>query len=308
MITTVTLNAAIDKTYELSSFRLDRVNRTQSVWAEPGGKGINVAKVLQVLGAPVTASGIVGGFNGDQICSRLDGLGLRHDFVRIEEESRICLNLIDQRTGGQTEILESGPEIEEADWIHFQEKFEQLANKSDYMILSGSLPKGLPVEAYAELIERARPKTRVVLDTSGPPLEKSLHAKPFMIKPNEEELAALLHQECPDESFIVETLRQWEQHGIPIMIVSLGRRGAIASINGDIYRVEAPTVQAVNPVGSGDAFTAGMVTGLFKRMDAQDTLRLAAATGAANALEKRAGFISLKHIEVLKEQIKVERI
>lgn len=308
MITTVTLNAAIDKTYEVSSFTFGQLNRTNSVFSEPGGKGLNVAKVLQILGVPVTASGIVGGYNGRQICSLLDQIGLHHQFIHIEEESRLCLNVIDEQTGHHTEILESGPVLEKEDWQSFKEKFLLLAAESEYVVLSGSLPKGLPVGAYAELIEMVRHETRVVLDTSGPALEKALDAKPFMIKPNEEELAALLNQSTLNESFIVEALRKWECFGIPVIIVSLGSRGALASIHGDLYRITSPVISAVNPVGSGDAFTAGMVTGLFKGMNAKDSLSLAAATGAANALEKRAGLISLKHVNVLKEQVKVERI
>lgn len=308
MITTVTLNAAIDKTYEVPSFRTGCLNRTMSMWAEPGGKGINVAKVLQILGVQVKASGIIGGYNGDQICSRLDRIGLHHDFIRVEEESRICLNIIDKRTGIQTEILESGPEITEEDWKKLKEKLLMVAIESEYVVLSGSLPKGLPQKTYADLVELMRPYTRVVLDTSGPALEIALEAKPFMIKPNQDELTAISSQNTLNESQIIETLKQWQRLKIPVMVVSLGSEGALASVYGKIYRVVSPKIMAVNPVGSGDAFTAGFVAGLSDGMVIKSTLALAAAAGAANALEKRTGSVSLKRFENLKKQVKVQEI
>lgn len=308
MITTVTLNAAIDKTYELPSFRIDQLNRTQSVWAEPGGKGINVAKVLQVLGAPVVVSGIVGGYNGEQICSMLNKIDLPHDFVRVADESRICLNLIDRRTGGQTEILESGPEIDQETWESLKRKLLELSLESEYIVLSGSLPRGLSQDAYAELVTMLNVHTRVVLDTSGPALEKAIAAKPFMIKPNRDELASILNTDIVNESEVIETLRKWQDLDIPIVVVSLGSQGALASVSGKIYRVVSPKISAVNPVGSGDAFTAGIVAGLNEGLDIRATLILAAAAGAANALEKRAGFVSLRRLECFKNQVEIHEI
>lgn len=306
MITTVTLNAAIDKTYEMASFHIHQVNRTKTAFSEPGGKGINVAKVLHALNVPVTASGIVGGFNGKQICMLLDEIGLQHDFVHIQDESRLCLNIIEP-AGEQTEILESGPEVSRTDWEALKEKFLQLITNSETVVLSGSLPMGLPKGAYGELIKMARLKTRVILDTSGPALEEALAAKPFMIKPNEQEFEDILGRSVSDEAEMAKILNEWKTYGIPVVVVTLGDRGAMVLANGEIYKVTAPTISAVNPVGSGDAFTAGMASGFEKGWPIEETLKLAAATGAANALEAKAGVIDLKKLERLKNEVQIEK-
>lgn len=306
MITTVTLNAAIDKTYEMASFHIHQVNRTKTAFSEPGGKGINVAKVLHALNVPVTASGIVGGFNGKQICMLLDEIGLQHDFVHIQDESRLCLNIIEP-AGEQTEILESGPGVSRTDWEALKEKFLQLITNSETVVLSGSLPMGLPKGAYGELIKMARLKTRVILDTSGPALEEALAAKPFMIKPNEQEFEDILGRSVSDEAEMAKILNEWKTYGIPVVVVTLGDRGAMVLANGEIYKVTAPTISAVNPVGSGDAFTAGMASGFEKGWPIEETLKLAAATGAANALEAKAGVIDLKKLERLKNEVQIEK-
>lgn len=306
MITTVTLNAAIDKTYEMASFHIHQVNRTKTAFSEPGGKGINVAKVLHALNVPVTASGIVGGFNGKQICMLLDEIGLQHDFVHIQDESRLCLNIIEP-AGEQTEILESGPGVSRTDWEALKEKFLQLITNSETVVLSGSLPMGLPKGAYGELIKMARLKTRVILDTSGPALEEALSAKPYMIKPNEQEFEDILGRSVSDEAEMAKILNEWKTYGIPVVVVTLGDRGAMVLANGEIYKVTAPTISAVNPVGSGDAFTAGMASGFEKGWPIEETLKLAAATGAANALEAKAGVIDLKKLERLKNEVQIEK-
>lgn len=307
MITTVTLNAAIDKTYEISSFQSHQVNRTNEVFAEPGGKGINVAKVLHTIGIPSVASGVVGGFSGKKICTLLDGIGVQHDFAHILEESRLCLNVVES-SGKQTEILESGPGVSPGDWQSFKDKFSLLVGKSEVVVLSGSLPKGLLKNAYSELIKLAQPASRVVLDTSGSALQEALSAKPFMIKPNEQEFEDMLGRKITDESDMVDTLREWDRYEIPVIVLTLGDKGAMVSLNGEIYKVTPPKITAVNPVGSGDAFTAGMASGFEKGWEIEETLTLATAAGAANALEKRAGMIDLDNLERLKGQVKIEKV
>ena len=305
LITTVTLNAAIDKTYTISSFKTGKINRTQSVLTEAGGKGLNVAKVLQILGVPVAATGIVGGYTGKQICSLLDKIDLSYDFIHLEEESRQCINIIDEQTKVNTEILEQGPHVNENDWEKFQIKLCQMAEKSKYIILSGSLPKGLPSESYSKLIKLIGSKCHVIVDSSGPALAQAIGESPYLIKPNEKEMADLLDKDRLDESAIIEAFKKID---IPVFIVSLGERGALASIHGDLYKIAVPKISALNPVGSGDAFLAGITAGLYKGLSVTDSLLLAGASGAANALEKRSGFVRLKTIEALKNEIKIVKI
>ena len=308
MITTVTLNAAIDKTYSVPAFTLERVNRIQQVVTEAGGKGINVAKVLKRLGLPVKATGVIGGFNGQFICQQLDDLGIDHEFIRIKEESRLCLNIIDPKFGSQTEILEPGPVITASEWKSIQEELIKITEKSLYIIFSGSLPRGLPEDAYAQLIKMVQ-KTgvKVVLDTSGPVLKASLSAKPYMIKPNREELAALLNKRTVSDDDILETVQQWGKQGISLSVVSLGKDGAIVFCDGTAFKVLPPVIEPVNPVGSGDSFVAGMVAGLYLGYDMAKTIELATAAAAANALEQKAGNVDLNKVEALKKEVKIKK-
>lgn len=310
MITTVTLNTAIDKTYFLKSFKSGQINRVHRMYSEPGGKGLNVAKVLHTLGVNVFATGFVGGFNGNYIETRLDQLGLKHQFVTVDGEARLCLNVVDEAQGAQTEILESGPTIGSEEWKRLQELIEELAAKSQFVVFSGSLPQGLCPDAYAQLIRIVhRHRAKAVVDTSGISLEKSLLEKPFMVKPNREELACLMNTEWIGEQDILGVMEEWSEKGeITLVIVSLGSEGSLVSYRGMFFKVSPPAVEVVNPVGCGDTLVAGVVAGLSAGQEIEETLALATAAAAANALERRAGVIAIEQVNRLKESVHIKRI
>ena len=309
MITTVTLNAAIDKTYALPSFQQGKVNRVQEVYSEPGGKGINVAKVLNTLQQEVVTTGFVGGFNGKYICARLDEMGIDHQFVQVKGESRLCLNVLDENSNTQTEILEPGPAIHRVAWERLKERVADLAAISEIVVFSGSLPKGLSADDYAQLIEIAhRHKAKPIVDTSGIALSLGLPKKPFMVKPNRDELAALLKTESLHEREIVDVMKEWHEDGIALVVVSLGSEGALVSHEGDVYKVTPPSVRAVNPVGSGDALVAGMAAGIVSGFSIEETLILATAVATANAMEDRAGCIDLDKVKRFKKAVHIKRI
>lgn len=307
MITTFTLNAAIDKTYYLSDFQTNQVNRVERVLVEPGGKGINVSKVLHKLKVPVTTSGIVAGYNGQLICSLLDKQGLFHQFHKIYGESRLCLNIISKKNNIQTEILEPGPTIRGDEWQAIQRKISELSGQSNYVIFSGSLPRGLDKDSYYDLILIAkRSGAKVILDTSGVGLIKALEAKPYLIKPNKDEFEQLVGRKLQTEADIIGALHDSRHLEIPVVIVTLGAMGALALIEEKIYKIEAPNIKAINPVGSGDAFTAGIAAGLENGIDIEETLRIATAAGAANALEEVAGNINLSLFTSFKDKARIE--
>jgi tagatose 6-phosphate kinase len=312
MITTVTLNAAIDKTYYLPSFSLGQVSRVQRMYAEPGGKGINVARVIRQLGYPVTATGIVGGHNGRFIEKTLTEQGIDHDFVRIEGESRLCLNFIDESKGTSTEVLEQGPAISAKTWQFFQTKLARLAAHSRIVCFSGSLPQGVPDDGYALLIQMVKQAGALAfVDTSGIPLIQAMTAKPDFVKPNEHEITSLL--KTVDEGGIggvdwSERLLQLHHQGIPRITVSLGAAGSISTYGGALYRVKAPVIDAVNTVGCGDSFVAGMAIATARNLPIDAALQLATAAASANALTDRAGYVHPQDVERLTTQIIVERL
>jgi tagatose 6-phosphate kinase len=309
MITTITLNTAIDKTYYLSRFALNKLNRVDKQLDEPGGKGINVSKVLDTYNLPVTTSGFVGGYNGKFITSQLESRGFHHDFVQVNEESRCCLNIIDDENLVQTEIVEAGPTISQNEWEEMKKKVAKLSAVSQCMIFSGSLPKGLPSDAYSHLLRIAKGNgAKTFLDTSGEALSHSLDAIPFFIKPNEDELKNYLGKDQLTEKDVFQVMDAWSQKGISVIVVSRGEKGAFISYNGVKFAAAPPDIKAVNPVGCGDALVAGMAIGIYKQLPIEDQIKFSIAVSAAAAIETRAGSVSVDNVSRFVDMVSVKEI
>jgi tagatose 6-phosphate kinase len=309
MLTTVTLNAAIDKTYFLNSFPLGKVSRAQTMRVNPGGKGLNVARVAGQLGQPVLATGFVGGYNGRFIMDELNRQGIAHDFVQVEGESRLCLNMIDLSNRSSTEVLEPGPEITVEQVEEMKRKIRQLAAKSAIVALSGSVPRGTPTSIYAELITIAKAEgARVFLDASGDALMAGIAAVPEMIKPNEDEVERIIGKKLEREEDLFDSVRELMVRGIKRVIVTLGAAGSLAGVDGRLYRIRAPKLNAVNTVGCGDSFVAGMASAVLQGMNVEDSLRLATAAGSANALTEEAGNVRQEDVDALFKQTVIERL
>ncbi|MDF2661559.1 MAG: 1-phosphofructokinase [Paenibacillus sp.] len=309
LITTVTLNAAIDKTYYMEKFPLGKVSRVSTMISVPGGKGINVARVAHQLGGEVLASGFVGGSNGAYIVKELDKSGISSDFVEVEGESRLCLNMIDQSESTSTELLEPGPVITGEQIAEMKAKIGLLAAKSAIVAFSGSLPKGAPASLYAELIGIAKAAgAQAFLDTSGDALLEGVRAQPYFIKPNEDEVEKLIGRKLEQESDVYGAIRQLMEQGIGCVVVTLGAGGSVAGYGGRLYRVRAPRIEAVNPVGSGDSFVAGMAVATAAGRTFDQAIRLATACGTANALNVQAGDVRQDDVERLLGQVQVDLI
>ncbi|WP_438448601.1 1-phosphofructokinase family hexose kinase [Gorillibacterium sp. sgz5001074] len=309
MITTVTLNATIDKTCFLGSLEIGRVNRVPVMHTAPGGKGINAARVAHQLGCPVLATGFVAGFNGSYIESELSRTGILHDFVKVQGESRVSLNIIDQFSGLTTEILEQGPTVGDDEILSMKDKLRQLASESSIIAINGSLPLGAPANLYADFIEIARQEGALtVLDASGPALLAGIEAIPTCVKPNEHEIADILGRTPASDSEIADAVRHLMDKGIACVAVTLGSRGALAGMNGAIFRVRIPELHAVNAVGCGDSFVGGLCMGLYKKQGPEECIRLAAAAATADALTEEAGSIRLDDVKSLMGRIDLEPI
>ncbi|WP_379131703.1 1-phosphofructokinase [Paenibacillus sp. sgz500958] len=307
MITTVTLNAAVDKTYYVDKMVAGKVHRVSRVISEPGGKGNNVAKVVKLLGGEVTASGFVAGSNGAFIDHRLQEYGILTSFVSAKGESRTCLNIIDVSSNSSTELLEQGPEIDPIHLDRFKKRLVELSLTSKYVVLSGSLPLGVPATTYSELIHIVQStNARVYLDTSGPALGEGLQAKPHFVKPNEEELAQWSGKEKMSDEQIVDAAAKLAGKGIRQVCVTLGARGTIAFIDGIGYRAIPPYVEAVNTVGCGDSFVAGMVFAEEQGESAAQRLRVATAAACSNALSSKAGHFNNDVYQMYLHQVKIE--
>lgn len=309
MITTVTMNAAIDKTYITPSFSIDKLHRVQEMYAFAGGKGINVARVIHALKEPVTASGIIAGYNGRFIEAALDQEGIPHQFVAVQGESRLCLAITDTNAGTVTELLEAGPTLTEEDVAQMKHTIAQLASCSTHVVMSGSLPQGCSPAFYRNCMDIIREQGAIpVLDTSGDALISGIEGRPQLIKPNEHEVLKLTGRDQADDESILEAIDAVMKQGVQNVVVSLGEHGALAGMNNRIYRVTIPKVEVVNTVGSGDSMIAGVVVGNKRGLLPEEQLKLGAACGTANALTPAAGMVSLSQVQELMKSITVQQI
>ena len=308
MILTVTLNPAIDKVYEVTSFAVGKVFRPSNMWVTAGGKGLNVSRVATILGAQVVATGFLGGSNGQFIRAQISKQGIKDAFVEVEGETRICIAINDPILNTSTEVLEPGPTISAAEQEKFLQGFRDLAAQVDIVTISGSLPKGVSTDFYGKLVEICHSlNKRVLLDTSGIALTASLVAHPFMIKPNASELEAIVGKELVTESDVLQAAQELHQRGVDIVCVTLGGDGCIAVTNDDVYRLTAPTIEIVSAVGSGDSFVAGCAVAFTQGQDLVEVLKMGMACGMANTQFAQTGYVTAELVEQFKQQVVVQR-
>ncbi|HUV04261.1 MAG TPA: 1-phosphofructokinase [Armatimonadota bacterium] len=309
VILTVTLNAAVDKTYTVENFAIDRVHRPSSWRIVPGGKGINVARVYREVGGEAVATGFIGGHNGDYILQGMREEGLKSDFVRTAGESRVCIAILDPIGKTQTELNEVGPAVTDEEVRRLNLKFESLVPGMQFAVFSGSIPPGVVNSIYRELTELARHyDVPCVLDTSGAPLAEALVAKPFMAKPNVHELSAVVGRQLGTVEEATEAAREVNRRGVDIVIVTLGRDGALAATSEGVWRARPPEIPFVSAVGSGDALAAAFLHVLATGGSVPEALRFGVGAGAANAMTFGAGFCRREDIVQLAEQTEVAEL
>ncbi|MBZ2175511.1 1-phosphofructokinase [Schnuerera sp. xch1] len=308
MILTVTLNPSIDRRYNINEFQKGKIFRTNDFQYTPGGKGLNVSKVVKVFGEPVVATGFLGGMSGNYIEEKLDTMNIGHSFVSIDGETRSCMAILSD-DGSQTEILESGPTIAQKDIGRFYDLYKKLIKDFNIICASGSVPNGVNVDVYKDLISIAnREGKKFILDTTGQALRKGLGASPYLIKPNKEELENLIGDTVFSEDDIIRGVKFVLEKGVKIVAVSLGSEGSLIFNDNYMYRIKVPTVKAVNPVGSGDSMIAGFAVSLNRNYDFESMLKLASACGTANAMEKETGKVDIDNINKLMKETFIEKI
>ncbi|QQZ08527.1 tagatose-6-phosphate kinase [Heyndrickxia vini] len=310
MILTVTMNPSVDIFYPIDGFELDDVNRVEMVRKTAGGKGLNVARVVAQMEEEVLATGVLGGTIGDYIIQELTKCNIQNNFLKINQESRNCIAVL--HDGMQTEILEAGPTLSYAEGAAFLEKFANLLTSVTIVIISGSLPKGLPNNFYQKMVEISREKNiPVVVDSAGEPLRQVLlhQVKPFAIKPNTAELSHMLGMKVDAD---IDSLKRAVNHelltGIEWIVVSMGSEGAFVKHADNYYRVTIPQIDVVNPVGSGDATVAGLAVALKHDQTVETLLKTAMTTGMLNTMEAGTGYINFTKFKQLFDTVKVEII
>lgn len=308
MILVVNLNASVDKRYEMADLEKGSVMRAAHVENTPGGKGIHVANVVTKLNEQCLATGFLGGKTGEFIEEKLKEYNITQDFVKIQGETRECLAIITDDLV-QTEILEPGPGVTEEEKDRLIEKYKELLKSCDMVVTSGSMPRNVPKDFYKTLIEIAHSyDKKFLLDTSGDSLRLGMEAKPFFIKPNKDEIEALTGRKVQSDEDVIREIKELQGKGIELVAVSLGSKGAMAGYKGKIYKVTPPKVKAVNPVGSGDSFVAGIAVAMERGYSIEEVLRYASACGTANAMEKETGSVQKEVVESLLKDVEVTTI
>lgn len=308
MILTITLNPSVDRRYVVNGFEKGKVFRAEEVQYTPGGKGINVTKVIKSLGEPVMATGFLGGRSGEYIKDELDSMDIQHNFIGINGETRTCIAILSEDKS-QTEVLEGGPNISEEEIENFFEMYSDVIRDCEIICASGSLPEGLGMDTYRKLIDIAKEhEKKFILDTSGEALKLGAKGAPFLVKPNKEELEKLVGHNISNEDEIAEGAKHLLDKGINIVVVSLGSEGAMAFSGDYAYKVKVPKVNAVNPVGSGDSMVAGFSVSILRKYDFETMLRLAAACGTANAMERETGKVNIDNVRRIMKGIKIEKM
>ena len=304
MIYTVTLNPSIDYVINLKSLNTGQINRVNSENIYPGGKGINVSRVLKTLGYDNVATGFISGFTGDFIINSLCELGVKSDFIKLDNGfTRINVKI---KSNEETEINGGGPHISDE---KLKELFDKLSDlkEDDILILAGSIPSTLSDDLYEKIIKHVENnKVKVVVDATKNLLLNVLKYNPFLIKPNNHELEEIFNVKLDNLNDITTYAKKLQEMGARNVLVSMGKDGALLiTENGQVLISNAPNGRVINSVGAGDSMVAGFICGYLNSNSYEEALKLGSASGSATAFSSDLAKKELIH-ELIKE-IKVER-
>jgi tagatose 6-phosphate kinase len=295
VILVVCLNPALDITHHVPVVDWAGVNRPREVATRPGGKGVNVARTLLTLGAEVLVIGLAGGATGEALTAGLAAHGVPSELTPIAGETRRTFAVLDEARQTVAMFNEAGPQVRADEFGEFLISFKRLLTGSEALVLSGSLPPGLPADTYATLIRTADADVPVMLDAHGEALRLGAAAGPAVVKPNLAELEDLaagplsLAGEGTGRPTVASAAAELRAAGAGSVVVSLGPAGLYADTPAGSWRAVSAPVEAANPTGAGDAVTAGLTLGLVRGQPWPDRLRDAVALGTAAVLAPVAG-------------------
>lgn len=280
MIYTVTLNPSIDYVVHVEQVELGQVNRMNKEFKYPGGKGINVSRILERLAIPTTALGFLGGFTGDFIQSALQQEKITTHFTKITEDSRINIKL---KSSTETEFNGLGPTISTTEIQDFLKTLDSLT-ADDIVVLAGNRPNSLPKDFYQQLIKRIQEKNaHFIIDTTGDDLLNALPYKPLLIKPNRDELADLYQTNLSDFNDLLHYGKKLLKDGPEHVIISMADEGALLFTQKGVYQAEVIKRPLKNSVGAGDSMIAGFVGQYSLHHDPVEAFRWGVACGSATA-------------------------
>ncbi|GIO25313.1 1-phosphofructokinase [Oceanobacillus sp. J11TS1] len=303
MIYTITLNPSIDYIVPVDQIELGGLSYMNNDYKLPGGKGINVSRILKALSTDSVALGFIGGFTGKFIEDALNQLDVRTNFVNIKEDTRINIKL---KSDQETEINGRGPALSDKEVNLFLKQLEDI-KKGDTVILSGSKPPSLANDFYEQLIQQVtRQGAEFAIDTTGAALEASLSYKPLLIKPNIHELEALFDVKLETDQEVISYGKKLLEKGAKHVIISMGGDGALLIAEQGTYKAAAPKGRLINSVGAGDSMVAGFISSYLKTKDPVKSFKTSVASGSATAFAE--DLATTEEIENLLPYVQVEII
>jgi 1-phosphofructokinase len=302
MIYTLTLNPSVDYIVEADEIQLGSLNRSSNETKLPGGKGINVSRVLRSLGVESKATGFIGGFTGKYVEEFLNREGVQTRFVNVEGDTRINVKL---KAGTETEINARGPEISTMAIESLKEQIMLLGN-GDFLILAGSIPSSMPESIYEEIVQICtKTGAEVIVDAEGDLLKSILDYRPFLIKPNHHELGQLFNREITDANEAIFYGKKLVEAGAKNVIVSLAEKGAVYINENDAYKASVPQGEVKSSVGAGDSMVAGFVAHYLKTGDRKEAFRYSVASGSATAFS--IGLCTNDKVEQLLQEVIIQK-
>jgi 6-phosphofructokinase 2 len=284
MIYTITLNPSLDRVIEVETLREDDANRMLSDIKYPGGKGIDVSRVLTRFGYDTIATGFLGGFSGLELEGMLINEGVKTDFVKIADDTRINIYIFDKKRGVRFSLNAKGPRVKPVDVASLYEKIRSALKVSEFVVMSGSIPRGVSENIYAQLIVEARKQNvKVVVDTDGEPLKRAIRERPFLIKPNKYEFERLIGRYGLSLEEIVSEARKLTDY-VENIIVSMGKEGLLFVNKKVAYKTTPPEIEVKSTIGSGDSVVALFLLAKALGKDDKEACLYATAGGTATAL------------------------
>ena len=302
MIYTLTLNPAIDYYMSMENFQLGSLNSLEEGYTLPGGKGINVSKVLKNFSIESKALGFVGGFTGDYIKKHLNEYEIESDFIELQENIRINIKL--KTKDSETEIAGKSPTISKENIEELLKKFEEI-KKDDVVILSGSVPNSISKSIYADIIKLLPKDCKVILDTRGLPFVEGLKEGVFLTKPNNQELEEFFNRKLNNIEEIIQAGKDLQALGSKNVLISLGKDGSILITEKEVYIGNAPQGKLISSVGAGDSMVAGVVYGIAKGMTLEDSYKYGIASGSSTAFSE--GLTTFEGMNSLLNKIEIKK-
>ncbi len=286
MIFTVTLNPALDKTAQAPNFKLDAVTRITELRQDPGGKGINVSKVIKQLGGESVAWAVLGGNTGRGIKASLEEMGISCRAFEVEGETRTNLKVVDPVDDTHTDINEPGPVVTDAMLDDMLAQLVAEISEGDIVVLAGSIARGASDDTYEKWVKACREAgAKVFLDADGDKLVAGIKGNPFLIKPNEIELGNMLGRTLDTDEKVAEAARELIAQGLDNVVVSMGGAGAMFVSADRVVKGGSVKVPVGSTVGAGDSVVAALAFAEEKGMSLEDKVKLSMATGAANVMQ-----------------------